>query len=116
MTTQEAISKVSDSIKGLEGRDTATVLISAVSIILRAAEENEGRRLAEKWDKEPYCIGCPLEEACLMFACQVDKFEQYREAWIEAAKKEKPFALWYPTSAHYNSERESAIRDYIGST
>jgi len=94
MTVQEAINDAKYVLKKeahLYANDLLRYPISPtkrewIGVLIRAAEENEGRKLAEKW-KADSCRGCPIDchdEDSDMPCCMANK---YLELWVEAAKK-----------------------------
>ena len=64
----------------------------ALEVLIRAAEENEGRKLAEKWAHYLVtCKGCPVISYCdrrPRKKAMCDYPDMHIDLWIEAAKKE----------------------------
>lgn len=100
MTTQEAIENA-DRIRRIlrfrvESSGTLDYasnvgMLDALEVIIRAAEENEARKLAERLYNADSCEGCPVSQYCTDFItapCSPEHFYHNQHYLIEAAKKE----------------------------
>lgn len=101
MTTQEAIEKA-DRIRlilrfrvessGTLDYDSNVGMCDALESLIRAAEENEGRKLAEKWAHEiGSCHKCPIHDDCAnqyKMKPFCDYPDMHLDLWVESAKKE----------------------------
>lgn len=89
MTTKEAIFIVSGTIEvGCKLEEC-----EAKRVLIRVAEENEGRRLCMSHMVTPHrCHECPAYDACTQrkngVAYPCCDFDDNRDLWVEAAKKE----------------------------
>lgn len=92
MTTKEAIFIVSGTIEvGCKLEEC-----EAKRVLIRVAEENEGRKLASLWRRTGWCkiwekdVACPLHEPCSRNHSDLLCLnpEKFLDLWAEAAKKE----------------------------
>ncbi len=105
MTTHEAIKVVvhefhvahDDTLRMEPKPKASNDFPAALSILILAAEENEGRKLASLWKRTGRCkiwekdIACPLYKSCSKnhSGLQCLDSEKHLTMWVEAAKKEE---------------------------